>query len=455
MSETPIPSAPPVPAAEPEAQEPIVGRCEFRGSAPAAPPVFSVEPKALESQEPAVWHFDLRGSAAAEPKSALDAPEPVVWRFAFRGDAYEFFNIWLANTLLTIATVGLFSPWAKVRTLRYFYGSAFLNGANFDYHASPWSILAARLVVLLAPAAAAALFFSERPLEDAAFTGVIFLLLPWAIVRGFAFNARYTSHRGARFAFKKRTALAYLLLSPVVVLVALLGFFASLAIKDRRVFVDQLSDSGELIILALVLCAIILALGLRIMRGWHRFKAGNHSLGQMQFHFEKPHVGAYFLALWGIPLLGLALLLVVMLFLALFSSFAEASGLTISAIAVFCVFLVALLVVARVRASLLHVFWHHVSFSIGGEFGRLRANFSAAKFGERILLVNYLAVFLSLGLLYPWTQIRRARFLAENLSLEATPAALKKIPALRGEKESALGGEFDSAEGFDFDVGLV
>ena len=340
MSETSIPPAPPpVSAAEPgaaEAQEPIVGRCEFRGSAPAAPPVFSVEPKALESQEPAVWHFDLRGSAAAaEPKSALDAPEPVVWRFAFRGDAYEFFNIWLANTLLTIATVGLFSPWAKVRTLRYFYGSAFLNGANFDYHASPWSILAARLVVLLAPAAAAALFFSERPLEDAAFTGVIFLLLPWAIVRGFAFNARYTSHRGARFAFKKRTALAYLLLFPVVVLVALLGFFVSLAMKDRRVFVDQLSDSGELIILALVLCAIILALGLRIMRGWHRFKAGNHSLGQMQFHFEKPHVGAYFFALWGIPLLGLALLLVVMLFLHLFSSIAEASGFTIGVIAVF------------------------------------------------------------------------------------------------------------------------
>ena len=50
--------------------------------------------------------------------------------------------------LLTIVTLGVFSAWAKVRTKRYFNGNTFLDGGNFDYHASPWAILLARILVL-------------------------------------------------------------------------------------------------------------------------------------------------------------------------------------------------------------------------------------------------------------------------------------------------------------------
>jgi uncharacterized membrane protein YjgN (DUF898 family) len=39
--------------------------------------------------------------------------------------------------LLTIVTIGIYSAWAKVRRLRYFYGNTFLAGSSFDYHAKP------------------------------------------------------------------------------------------------------------------------------------------------------------------------------------------------------------------------------------------------------------------------------------------------------------------------------
>ena len=39
----------------------------------------------------------------------------------FKGKAMEYFGIWLANILLTVVTIGIFSAWAKVRRLRYFY----------------------------------------------------------------------------------------------------------------------------------------------------------------------------------------------------------------------------------------------------------------------------------------------------------------------------------------------
>ena len=37
---------------------------------------------------------------------------------SFDGKSLEYFRIWIVNTLLTIVTVGLYYPWAKVRTDR-------------------------------------------------------------------------------------------------------------------------------------------------------------------------------------------------------------------------------------------------------------------------------------------------------------------------------------------------
>ena len=114
-----------------------------------------------------------------------------------------------------------------------------------------------------------------------------------------------------------------------------------------------------------------------------------------------------------------------------------------------------LLIFAFIGAALFRVFWNGVGFSLGGESGRFKADFTLPEFALRILAVNYFAVILSLGLLYPWSKIRRARFLAGHVFLETTPAALDRIPGLRSGDESALGEEFEAAEGFDFDVGPV
>ena len=384
------------------------------------------------------------------------AAAPVVWRFQFRGTAAEFFPIWSVNLLLTFATLGLFSPWAKVRARRYFYGSAFLNGANFDYHASPWSILVARICVILVVIGGAAVA-GEDLLKSAVHTTLLTLLLPWALVRGFAFNARYSSHRGARFAFKKQTAAACALFSPLLALFILPGYVAyfsaesgssSGAAADGFEFFSSLS-----VALLGVLALVCLALAPVLMREWHDFKARNHSVGPVQFHFDKPGVLNYCSALWGIPFLGsAALALVVVPQVALAS--AETSP-SFAIVAFLMGYAGLFFISAFVRAKLFHIFWNSVRFSIGDESGKFKADFSLWDFAVKILVVNYVAIVLSLGLLLPWAKIRRARFIAERLSLETTPAALDKIPGLRGQSENPLGEEFEGAEGFDFDVGLV
>ncbi|MGB0697285.1 MAG: DUF898 family protein [Rhodospirillaceae bacterium] len=66
----------------------------------------------------------------------------------FTGTGEEYFRIWIVNTLLTLATLGIYSAWAKVRRLRYFYGNTYIERFGFDYHARPIDILKGRLIVV-------------------------------------------------------------------------------------------------------------------------------------------------------------------------------------------------------------------------------------------------------------------------------------------------------------------
>ena len=125
--------------------------------------------------------------------------------FAFTGNARDYFRIWIVNLFLTIVTLGLYSPWAKVRKKRYLYGHTWLAGSNFDYHGNPWAILKGRLVAFTAFVAyTLATHFSPR-------AGAIVLLvmmpaIPWLILRSFAFNAANSSWRHLRFGYEGRYA---------------------------------------------------------------------------------------------------------------------------------------------------------------------------------------------------------------------------------------------------------
>src|SRR5262245_52514343 len=71
-------------------------------------------------------------------------PRPLPFQFSASGG--EYFRIWIVNLLLTIVTLGIYSAWAKVRRLRYFYGSTQIAGSSFEYHGRPLQILKGRLI---------------------------------------------------------------------------------------------------------------------------------------------------------------------------------------------------------------------------------------------------------------------------------------------------------------------
>lgn len=120
--------------------------------------------------------------------------------FEFRGNAREYFGIWIVNLLLSIVTLGIYTAWAKVRRLRYFYGNTFLDGHNFEYHARPMQILIGRIVVV-GVLVVVNILITLHP-------GFLVLLVPyliafpWLINKAIAFNARMTTWRNIRLSFE-------------------------------------------------------------------------------------------------------------------------------------------------------------------------------------------------------------------------------------------------------------
>ncbi|UOG92306.1 MAG: DUF898 domain-containing protein [Candidatus Thiothrix sulfatifontis] len=131
--------------------------------------------------------------------------------FTFTGSSGEYFKIWIVNTLLTILTLGIYSAWATVRTKRYFYGNTWLDGANFEYHATPLQILPGRILVLLMLGIylLSAQFFPAG-MYIILIIGVV--VLPWAMWRSLQFNAGVSSYRNIRFKFDGDLGGAYWLL---------------------------------------------------------------------------------------------------------------------------------------------------------------------------------------------------------------------------------------------------
>src|SRR5436309_9625224 len=106
----------------------------------------------------------------------------------FTADAGEYFRIWIVNLALTIATLGIYSAWAKVRRRRYFYGHTRIDGEGFEYRGRPIAILKGRLIAV----AAVALFYGTAHFAPSLIWLLAILTVcaaPWLIVRSMAFNA--------------------------------------------------------------------------------------------------------------------------------------------------------------------------------------------------------------------------------------------------------------------------
>lgn len=147
-------------------------------------------------------------------------------KFVFNGAGREYFKIWLVNLLFTIATLGIYAAWAKVRTRKYLYQATELNGNRFDYHGDPIAILKGNLLV-----AGITLTYVFLSFYAPEFAGVVllalFCLMPMFLVMSLRFHLLNSSYRGLRFSFNGSVKRAYGKLALAILIT--LGCFVVLA----------------------------------------------------------------------------------------------------------------------------------------------------------------------------------------------------------------------------------
>jgi uncharacterized membrane protein YjgN (DUF898 family) len=346
------------------------------------------------------------------------APVPV----RFTGSGAEYFGIWIVNLLLTIVTIGIYSAWAKVRRLQYFYRHTELAGSSFDFHGSPIKILIGRLVALVM---LIAYNYTVRiqSVWTLAVVGGIGLIMPWLLRNSLRFRLFNTSWRGVRFHFRGTVGRAY----RVFLLYGILSFITLYILAP---FMHQ------------------------------RVKAYQHNnswFGKTQCSF---HAGVgQFYKIYLLLLAAIAAFAILAGVSGVFGLFVAATEAqkhggrvnpydTLKALVM--LYGITLLVVVSIgpvfRALIANLIWSNTRV---GEH-RIECNMSPLGL-IWITFSNLVLIVLTLGLFIPWASVRMAKFQLEAVRL--IPAGdLQQFVDAEPDKIGAVGVEAASA--FDFDISL-
>ncbi|OOR88694.1 DUF898 domain-containing protein [Moraxella bovis] len=359
--------------------------------------------------------------------------EPYQYDFYFYGTGTEYFKIWIVNLLLTIITLGIYSPWAKVRRLRYFYGNTELKDEPFDFTANPKRILLGRLIALGVYVVISVLG-QFSPMVAAAGGLLLMALFPWLVRSTLRFRARNSQYKNVRFAFVGSLLAAYVLFGLVI--------FANLIITGA-VYLSINFDVAD------VIGMMIIMIGFALLApfAWRLFKSyqfDNTQFGEMAFEWHASMLDVYKAVL--IPI-GIAILASIggVVMIGLGAVIGSDFGVGVAVLALIGMYLMMLLIVPLTQACLHKVVWGNLTI---GESEFVLNEFSIFRFAF-IQFTNFLLIGLTLGLFTPWAAVRLHRYKTETLSL-VSYENFDEIITPQMVEESALGEEI--ADVFDIDV---
>jgi uncharacterized membrane protein YjgN (DUF898 family) len=347
--------------------------------------------------------------------------------FTFTGRAGEYFRIWFVNVCLTVLTLGIYSAWAKVRTRRYFYRNTLVDGHGFDYHARPITILKGRIIAVVVIGGSYALFFWKPLIGLAVFLGW-FLIAPWVLNLASRFNARMTSYRNVRFGFTGSYGSAFLAvcLWPIIGVLPL-GLLLPVAMQRKAAYLMRhyrfgvtpfegapsigafyaasLQGVGFMMLVGIVLFAVTMALVMPAMLGTNL-----KDPAQMKLALAHTQMISMMVNWVGI---------------------------------VFMVFFIVPFFRAKTRNAIF------AALTLGPH--RFTSRMSGLGYGG-LVFSNFLLSVLTLGLLYPWAQIRQARYVAERTALHAA-TDLSEFHADDESPGSVAASELAALEGLAIGIG--
>lgn len=183
----------------------------------------------------------------AEPPKASRGPSAInrFTALAFSGTGRQLFGIQFLNILLIVLTLGLWTPWARVRKRRFFYNNTRIFGDGLDYLATGFDLFKGWIIVTVVLLIFYALPVLGVPFLQEAASLVLLLIYPWALNRSLRFNARNLAWRDVRFDYNGRYfgGLWFFFMLPLLGVLSL-GLLMPLASKGMREYLARHHSFG-------------------------------------------------------------------------------------------------------------------------------------------------------------------------------------------------------------------
>lgn len=385
------------------------------------------------------------------------------WPLEFSGTGGEFFRVWIVNVLLTVVTLGFYTPFARRRTAQYFYGHTLVAGSPLEFTVHHRRMVFGFLALV-------GLYLAFNVASETGQDSVVAVMLLagaalapyfWASAMRFRFNA--TRWRGVRLQFTAGWGEVYRAGWPVFAIA--LTWIAALAVFEALLPDGQSAAAGATLrdnagLLLLLLVAALALSVLCVIRLEFNYKSLMVARGRIggQPGRWKPVFGD-FVRIWVATLgvfLGSVLALAVLAGLAMGGSFALLAqggdrglmamlvGIAIAVATLFALFLASTPARAYREARMFQLVWNNIGVS---QVARFKCDLRIRGF-VWLRIRNTLLTLLTLGFFRPFAMVSEYRMKAQSVTLHVK-GGLDQLAGQLAREEQGLGDAIADAVGLD------
>ena len=136
----------------------------------------------------------------------------------FTGSGGEYFRVWIVNVLLSIVTLGIYTPWARRRTAQYVYGHTLVAGSPLEFTAQQRKMVMGFVLLMLITIAYQLAVNTGQDTAVGLFLLSGALLAPYIWASAMRFRLGATRWRGLRLQFTASWKEVYIASWPVFAL---------------------------------------------------------------------------------------------------------------------------------------------------------------------------------------------------------------------------------------------
>ena len=348
-------------------------------------------------------------------------------RFVFHGKSWPFFKICLVNLLLSIITLGIYMPWAFVRSRRYIYENTELNGVRFGYNATGSVFFVSWLLISLLFIVAMMVFSILAPALIFVPMLVLILAMPLMAIKGLRYQALMTTLNNVRFGFNCASGKAMWVMLGLPVLLSIGAVAVIIGVANAMPDPDSMSGLYIRISVIILLALLLIGAVNGIVYGkWMQLLGNSASFGTQRFSITVSIKRCIVICIVSmiimIPFVFVIGSLMSSLFMAL--SMAAAAG-TVDETArmlliqqyqgqiaisyllyIGAIILMSVFVIAALRNLFIN------GLRLGGTL-TFRSNITFVGLLMQILVLAIASGF-TVGLAYPWAQMRLMRYMADH-----------------------------------------